>query len=138
MRRFVHEVLEEVSKAEDKETKISILKQNETWALKDIIKGSMDPRVHWHLPPGEVPYKACEPHNAPTNLTRQNTKFTYFVKGGKGEELPQFKRERVFLSIVESIHPEDAKLMVDMINKKTPKGVTKAVIQEAFPGLIGE
>jgi hypothetical protein len=39
---------------------------------------------------------------------------------------------------LESIHPNDAELMVNMINKKTPDGVTKTIIQEAFPGLIGE
>tara|TARA_B100001094_G_scaffold92279_1_gene88186 strand:- start:1062 stop:1478 length:417 start_codon:yes stop_codon:yes gene_type:complete len=138
MRMYVYEVFEDINKAQTKKEKVAILKENETWALKDIIKGSMDPNIKWHLPAGEVPYTPSQPHNAPSNLKRQNTKFSYFAKGGKGEEMPQYKREKVFLGIVESIHPKDAELMVNMINKKTPEGVTKAVIQEAFPGLISE
>ena len=138
MKMYVYEVFEDVKKAASKSEKISILKDNESWALKDIIKGSMDPRINWHLPAGEVPYTPWEEHNAPSNLKRQNKKFTYFAKGGKGDQMPQFKREKVFLSILESIHPNDAELMVNMINKKTPDGVTKTIIQEAFPGLIGE
>ena len=34
---FVYEVLEKVSKARKKEQKIKILKDNESWALKDVL-----------------------------------------------------------------------------------------------------
>ena len=39
------EVLEKAGKARSKERKIKILKENETWALKDIIRGTMDSKV---------------------------------------------------------------------------------------------
>ena len=42
MAKFVYEVLREVGSQKKKADRIQILKQNETWALKDIIKGSMD------------------------------------------------------------------------------------------------
>ena len=57
MKQYVFEVLEEVQKASKKEDKIKILKENETWALKDIIRGSMDKNVVWNLPPGSPPYR---------------------------------------------------------------------------------
>ncbi len=53
--KLVYEVLEEVSKKKSKKDKVAILKENETWALKDIIRGSMDPTVKWHLPGGTPP-----------------------------------------------------------------------------------
>lgn len=134
--KLVHEVLEEVSKKKSKKEKVAVLKENETWALKDIIRGSMDPTVKWNLPTGTPPYTACEPHNAPANLHRENTKFTYFVKGGKGDSLPAFKRERIFIGMLEGVDPNDAQLLVAMINKETPKGLTKPVVEEAFPGLL--
>jgi len=41
--------------------------------------------------------------------------------------------------MVETIHPRDAELIVTMINKKPPmKGITKKLVQEAFPELIHE
>ena len=134
--KLVYEVLEEVAQKRSKKDKVKILKDNETWALKDIIRGSMDTTIKWHLPGGQPPYRPAEEHTAPASLHRENTKFAYFVKGGKGEALPAYKRENLFIGILEGIHPNDAQLVVDMINKVTPKGLTKAIVDEAFPGLL--
>lgn len=139
MVKFVYEVLEEAGKARAKADKVRILKENESWALKDVLRGSIDSTIKWWLPKGEVPYTPSPDHAPPSNLLKQNTKFVYFVKGSQAaEKLPQFKRERIFLGILEAIHPEDAKLLVKMINKEAPKGITKNVVMEAFPGLIRE
>ena len=49
------------------------------------------------------------------------------------------KREKMFLDILEVIHPKDADVVVGMINKKMPyKGITKKLVQEALPGLISK
>jgi len=133
----VYEVFEKFEKAKNKEEKIAVLKQNESWPLKDIIKGSMDPRVEWLIPGGEVPYTPAQEGAIPSTLRRRNVDFAYCVKGGKGQRLPPFKRERIFLGIVESIHPKDAELVCKMINKEKPaKGLTEAIVKEAFPGLL--
>jgi hypothetical protein len=133
----VYEVFDLFEKAKSRKEKIDVLQQNESWALKDIIKGAMDPKIEWLLPKGEVPYTAAEEHNAPSTLLRKNREFRYVVKGGGGEKMPSFKREKIFLGIVESIHPKDAELVCAMINKKLPvKGLTPKLIEEAFPGLI--
>ena len=65
MAKLVHEVLTEVGSRKRKTDRIQILKQNESWALKDIIRGSMDSTVEWNLPGGDPPYTPCEDHNAP-------------------------------------------------------------------------
>ena len=80
MAKLVYQVLEEVRKKRSKKEKIEILKANESWPLKDVIRGSMDPTIEWNLPPGEPPYTAAEAHNAPANLLRENKKFGYFIK----------------------------------------------------------
>ena len=136
MAKLVWEVLEEVRKKKTKKEKVEVLKQYESWPLKDIIRGSMDPTVEWNLPAGEPPYTPCAEHNAPANLMRENKKFGYFIKGGPGDKLPSFKRETIFMGIIEGVDPNDAKLVVDMINKKTPEGLTKPIVEEAFPGLL--
>lgn len=137
MGKYVFEVLQEVAKQKLKEEKIRILKENESWALKDVLRGTFDDRVVWNLPEGEPPYQASEPHSHPSNLIRENTKFKYFVKGIKeGDSLPAFKREKLFLGLLEGIHPEDAKVVINMINKKPPKYITRPIVEEAFPGLL--
>jgi|TARA_Y100000289_G_C3876290_1_gene126231 hypothetical protein len=136
MAKLVHEVLTEVGSRKRKTDRIQILKQNESWALKDIIRGSMDSTVEWNLPGGDPPYTPCEDHNAPTNLLRENKQFRYFVKGGPGDKMNAPKRENIFIGLIEGIHPSDAKLVVDMINGRVPKGLTREIVQEAFPGLL--
>jgi hypothetical protein len=133
---LIHEVIELVNKQKTKADKIKVLKQHESWALKDIIRGSMDTTLNWNLPVGAPPYTPCTPESTPATLLRENTKFKYFVKGGPGTKLPSFKREQMFIGIIESVHPQDALLVIDMIAKKTPKGLTRPLIKEAFPGLL--
>ena len=48
----------------------------------------------------------------------------------------QVKRESIFLGLIESIHPKDAELVIAMINKQKPAGISRAVIEQAFPGLL--
>ena len=115
---YVFEILNEVRKARSKDKKVSILKDhNDNWALKDIIKGSMDSTVKWSIPDGEPPYKPSEPQSHPTDLKRQNTKFQFLVQG-MYKDTPKFKKERIYFEILEGIHPEDAKLVIAIIIPK--------------------
>lgn len=133
----VYEVFELFEKAKTRKEKIDVLKQHESWALKDVLKGALDPNIEWLLPKGEVPYTPCEAHSTPSTLLRKNKDFRYVVKGGTGGQMPAIKREKIFLGIVESIHPRDAELVCAMINKKLPvKGLTVKIAQEAFPELL--
>jgi len=136
MKLLPHEVLQKVKSTKSKADKVKILKENESWALKDIIRGTMDSSIKWNLPAGDPPYTACESHTAPTSIMREHKKFSYFAKGGKGDQLPSFKREKIFLGILEGIDPGDAELLIQMINKETPKGLTRPIVDEAYPGLL--
>jgi hypothetical protein len=60
-----------------------------------------------------------------------------FIKGGKGDQIQGFKREKMFIDMLEAVHPEDAKLLIKMKDKQNlGKGITKKLVQEAYPGLI--
>lgn len=133
----VYEVFEKFSKAKDRDQKIQVLKDNNHYAVRDIIRGSMDPKVTFLLPAGKPPYRPNSAESPPSSLLRENSKFAYIVKGGQGENVNSVKRESIFIGILESIHPQDAELVVNMIAKKTPvKGLTKKIVEEAYPGLI--
>ena len=137
MTKRIHEVIDLVSKAKTREEKISLLKQHETQALKDILVGTYHSRVEWNLPPGRPPFEAAEERSVPTNLLKQTRKFNDLIKGGPGDNLPAFKRESIFIRLIEQIHPDDAELLLKMVAKKQlAKGLTKKLVEEAFPGLI--
>ena len=136
MKQYVYEVLQEASKKSSKADKIKVLRENESWALKDILRGTLDSTVEWLLPKGEPPYKKSDAHNHATNLLRQNTQFKYFTKYGPGSKMPAYKREKIFIGLIEGIHPEDAQLVINMVNKTPIKGVSRKVVEEAFPKLL--
>lgn len=136
MAKQVFEVLTEAGSKKKKTDRVAVLRQNESWALKDVLRGTFDSTVQWILPEGEPPYTPSEVHNAPTSLLRENTKFAYFARGGKGKDLPKFKVERLYIGMLEGIHPEDARAVINMVNKEPPKNITREIVQEAFPGLL--
>lgn len=134
----VFEILEKASKAKTKKDKISILQQNNIMALRDVLRGTFDESIQWNLPEGEPPYTPSRIDSVPSSLLKQHLKFKYFVKGlRESSDLIPLRRERMFIDILESIHPSDAEVLLSMINKKSPvKGITKALVKEAFPDLI--
>ena len=133
----VHEVIDQVRKARTKEKKVELLKKHQSWALKDILRGTFDTSIEWNLPNGEPPWTPSEAHSAPSNLLKEHKSFVYFVKGlRESEKLTPVKRESIFLGLIEGIHPEDAKVVINMINKKKPHGISRPMIEEAFPGLL--
>jgi len=135
--KYIHEVLALVDKAATKKEKIEILQNNDSMVLKNILIGTFDDAIEWLLPDTAPPYEPCEAHGAPSSLHKQLDNFTYFVKGGKSPDMLKAKREMMFIRLLESIHPEDAKIVVAMLARKLPtKGLTKALVKEAFPKLL--
>jgi predicted Mrr-cat superfamily restriction endonuclease len=53
-------------------------------------------------------------------------------------DVAKFTREKIFVDILESVHPTEAQLVLDMVfkRKQTADGLTPKLILEAFPGLF--
>ena len=134
---LLFEVFEKISKASTKKEKIELLKKYNSSALLNILKGTFDDSIEWLLPDGSPPYTPAEAHNAASNLMRKYDQFKYFVKGGSGNNLLPIKRETMFIGMLETIHPKDAEIVINMIKRISPaKGITKALVKEVFPDLI--
>jgi len=133
---LIYEILEAAGKARSKAEKIKILKDHDSWALRDVLRASYDLKVEFLIPDGEPPYTPNKPESIPSNLLRKNVDFKYIVKGGIREDMPSFKREKIYIGLLESIHPKDAKVVINMVNRKKPgNGITEKVVKEAFPNL---
>lgn len=137
---LIHEIISKAAAAKTRAEKIKVFHDNDTWALKDVLRGTYDPSVVWNLPEGAPPYEPASEDSVPSNLLKRNTDFAYFVKGGKhGDSLPAYKRERLFIRLLEQIHPSDAAILLKMKDKKSlAKGITKKLVEEAYPKLIRE
>lgn len=134
----VYEILDKVSSTKNRKDKIALLQTNDIMPLRDVLQGTFDSRIQWNLPEGAVPYTPAPEESPPTTLLREHKKFKYFVKGfQESTRLNPIRRERMFLELLEGVHPRDAELLVEMINKKTSvKGLTEKLVKEAYPDLI--
>ncbi len=138
---MIHEILEKAAEAKSNKEKIAILKDNNCLELRDILRGGMDNSIEFLLPEGEAPYL---PSDNPKPITGMTKNFGYFIKGGPGANLPRARVELMFLDILKNVHPKEAELLVRMKDKGLIKntgsayykGITKKLVQEAFPGLI--
>lgn len=131
-RKPVYWILEFTSKLSDDE-KVKCLQANS--GVAPVLKYCFDPKAEWLLPETDPPYTPCEYANLDNEFWSQLKKLYLFVRGGN-DELHQIKRERIFIDILETIHPEDAKLLCAIKNKKLPwPEITSEIVLKAFPGL---
>lgn len=136
--RQVYEIFEEFSKATNKAGRLAVLqKYSSCGAFKDILRGTYDDTLVFNLPEGRPPFTPNKPESVPSTLLQLHKRFGIFVTGGDGDKLPAFRRENLFVQLLESVHPEDAEHVLKMTSKKTPvKFLTKKLVQEAYPSLI--
>jgi len=130
------EILNKVAKLKTKKQKVEFLRQHNTDALRMVLKSSFDPKIVWQLPEGPVPFS---PNEAPegtehTVLAMEARKLHNFIQGGNNA-LTQNKREMMFVQLLEGLHQTEAYMLVDAKDKilhKTYKGLSSAVVKEAF------
>ena len=136
IRPTVHEIFTKVNNAKDKPKKIEVLKEYDSPALRQILKGAFDPKIQWDLPDGTPPYMANE---APlgtehTYLEEEAKKLWHFVKGAD-EQLSKTRKETLFIQMLEGLNKDEATLLINVKDKvlnKVYKGLTESVVKEAF------
>lgn len=137
-KKEVFEIFDEFEKQPNKaKRKELLLKHSDNQAFRDVLRGTFDDVLIWNLPEGRPPFTANIPESVPSTLLREHRQFGYFVKGAKGDGIPDYKRENMFIRLLEAIHPADAEIVLSMVTKKSPvKFLTKKLVQEAYPNLI--
>lgn len=132
----ISEILQRASTTLEDDLRVVWLRQNDTPTLRTILRGALDPNVKWLLPEGNPPYKPCDLLDQHHRLYTETRKLYLFVEGGN-PDLKQLRREALFIELLESLDPMDAKLMLAVKDKHLPyPGVTIDIINAAFPGLI--
>lgn len=138
MIKSIAEILKEISKEKSFNTRVEMLKKNDSLAMRTLLQGTFDPRIEFDLPDTDPPYKPTEMLDQQGHLYQQARKFPIWVKGQQ-ENLPKFKKERLFIELLESIDPEDAKLVLAMKNKQNPlPNITPKLVLAVWPGLFPE
>ena len=130
------EIMQAVSSAKTKSSKIKILQENRSPALVALFVWNFDPSIESALPEGEVPYT---PNDSPTvdsqsKLASQYRTLYNYVKGGN-DGLKRTRREALFIELLESLHPDEAEVVCLCKDKNlgSKYRITHNVVKEAYP-----
>ena len=139
MEKEVFVIFEDFTKLKTRKDKITFLQEqgSRVPAIKDVIRGTFDDRLKFCLPEGKPPYNPNRPESTPSTLRKLHREFGDFVEGARSTQLGKLRVETKFIQLLESIHAEDALIVLSMKDKKSPvKGLTKKLVEEAFPNLL--
>lgn len=133
MRQYITEILEEINKDT---SKLEVHKSNA--AIKMLLEYAFLPEKKMDLPEGAPPFKedAAPIGMAPANIVQEIRRLYIFLKE---RDLPKLRREQLFIQMLESVHPSEARLLLAVkdqnINSLYPN-ITREVV--ASYGLIPE
>ena len=133
---MMNEIATKINNAKDKPRKLKVLKDNDSVALRQVLKGAFDPKIEWLLPQGDVPFKRNDaPIGTEHTLLSQEAKRLYLFTKGGDSSLSNTKRETLFIQLLEGLSAEEADFLVTVVNKKINnkyKGLTANLVREAF------
>lgn len=132
----IPEVLKKIAKeANTREDKIRMLRENQSMALKQILRYAFFDNSKWYrndLPP-------FTPDSAPEGLTPASlfNEVRRFYIFKESYNLPKERKDVLMIQMLEGIHPEEAKLMKELIGGtfQYGYGLNKQIAQDAFPDL---
>ena len=131
-------IFENVAAANSLEARKKVLLENESNPLKDLLKYAFHPDIKFALPSGAPPYKTVgspDEYN-PTYLYPNIRKFYLFVEGGHGG-ITQLRREQLFIQLLESLHPKEAEVVIQVKDKKLNyRGLTYKLVKKTFPEIL--
>ena len=140
MARSIPHIFQEVADAVGKEAKKQVLLLWQSNGLKEILKYAFHPDLKFALPPGRPPFKTIgspDEYN-PTYLYPQIRKLYLFLEGPAGNpNLKQLRREQLFIQMLESLHPLEADVLLQIKDKKLNyRGLTYKLVKETFPEIL--
>lgn len=114
-REYITEILDIVNKEPEK-----LAQFRDNGALKYLFQYAFIPEQKFELPEGEPPFKKdTGPLGmSPANFTQEMRRLYIFTKA---QELKPIRREALFIELLESIHPTEAKLLCAVKDQKLDK-----------------
>ena len=133
--KLYSEVFDEFEKAETKADRIAVLRKYDHPRFRDFLSCALNPKIEFDV---EVPkYRPAE-EPAGLNFTYldiEMTKIYRFIKGHpkRPPGLTPQKQKQLLLVILESLHKDEAEIMVQLVQKKFKVNhLTQKLVQEAY------
>lgn len=132
----LYSILDNVNNQKNKKLRIAALHKHSSKHLKALFDFSFNPNIKWLLPEGVPPYEPCDDDEKTlyVRLYQELPKLQVFLNIGPYPNLQKSRREMLFISVLESIHPNDALLLCGVKDGILPyEHINAALVAEAFP-----
>lgn len=144
MRLLIPEIFDKVAEAKDVKERVAVLQQHQDNTLmKEVLRLNFDPAVEFDLPKGNPPYKASPvPVNmAESNFYAESRRLYLLLKGHprRPANLKKIQVENIYIQMLEGVNAIEAEMLVALKDKslhKKYRGLTEAVVRQAFPDLL--
>lgn len=137
-RRALGDVLEMLPKKIKHDDKIKVLQEHASQPLFYILRLAYN-EIPWALPAGAPPYKPYEGRkgSSPSDLMRECKRLYVFLAGIE-PNMSQWRREKLFQDILESIEAPEAELLIAIKDRTLEKKykLPRKVVDAAFPKLL--
>jgi len=136
-----HEIFANAQKIEDRDERIVYMKRNAYRQVKTLLQLAYNDNIKLDFPEGAPPYKENEETRFP--IASIKTVFRNIGNCTVGAKYAKLRKERWFISILETLSAEDAKILIaakdgklsTFANKKYSK-ITKTLVRDTFPELL--
>lgn len=137
--KLYSEIIEEFEKASTKQERIAILRKYDHPRFRTFLQAAFNPKIEFDVPiPNYRP--AVEPAGMNfAYLDAEMLKMYRFVKNhpSRPAGLTPEKQKQLLVVILESLHKDEAALLIKMLQKKLEvKFLTPNLINEALPGTL--
>lgn len=131
------DILNEVNSFTAKQDKINHLQANGTVPLKTFLMLAYSSDITFLLPKERPEFRLN--HHPDTVIDMHVNTFKMFIKEcDEYPNLKQTKRERKFIDLLESVSPDEAEFIMQVCIDRKVRGITRTVVREAFPSLLGD
>lgn len=129
------EILQEINDRRKNTDRVELLQKYDSQVLRGVLFVALRPElVRWALPEGVPPYKPSEALDNQSFFFTEWEKLYVFLAD---YNLPAWRREQLFIQLLEALTPDDALLMISLKEGKMPyTNIKDKVVDMAFPGLL--
>ena len=135
-RLAISAIINELPKIRKNVDKAEWLKKHDSVQLRQVLRINYDNDIEFSIPDSRPPWQKNEYLDADSLFYQETRRLKIFIKGGGYDNLSQFKRESLFISLLEDLDNNDAELLVQMLQKKPFKGLTKKALEEFIPNIF--
>ena len=135
MRKLFSEILKDVTDAPEVEDKVMVLQTNNSLMLRQLLAAALDPAIKFNVEVPSYRENLEEDGYASNSLYVEVRRLYLFLETYR--DINPKRKAALLGQILEAIDRSDAVCLIDVIHKDLSKyGLTKEIVNAAFPGLI--